>query len=1207
MRWPARVCAALLPCWLLLSSSVGVPAATVQQPVPRAAQPLNEPRTVTTGAESFAISDQRLVWNERFTCGEPPLPRAMPDQVIPAKSVFIKRVPTYGGAPRTLHERILLGQCPESSIPFRSPLELDAQYVYWLAADVGLVRLSVEANPGDTPEVMTGALAGDERGQLVRSGQYIYGYKGIHLFRVLASGPNAGEALATTAAPISDLQVTTTHLYYIMEGILYRRALDTGTTSPIAAGVSAYHAEGERRSCLTCTPTDSIYIVQGNRLSVYNNRTGTFGAESYTAPHPIVFIAGSFSRLFVMEKHPVPCDSSPCPSRFRWHLVRLNRTPAAPETLYISEPDAFPRQLATSDGFVYWIDGQFSKTVRRLPIDASALPVTNLYPTAIEVTQGVQTPTNSLRLIQQRRTFVRVFASTPSPAPVAGVTMDLMVTGASGAAVRLSPINSLGTNLTVHPAPDPYDINQAFLFEVPLTLTSERWLRFRAVLNPNQFPLEPDYSDNTLETSLFFLHPSPPLMVQFVSFSYTIGGTSYRTRLIEDVLYNASYIRRTYPLASRSGGFGDRTPGLRTNWWSIYDEGVGERIFQSNGTIIAPECAKRPFYYQEKNEQGDLVWVDDRNSCASAYVNSRLRQMRANTSLSDAVFLYGMIPSGAGFPRGQEGGGNTSSGPAGDGYRGYYAAHEIAHSLGRQHPVAGSGADDPATPQKEGCGHTASDPAFTSALSGRAPLGVLDAASRGFDVGDAQYNELPGVPSVLANDYMSYCKTYWISDYTYKGLYDRLTNSVPVRVQAAPAQNGAWLSVYGAVASGGAVIHDARYATSGASSGMVAPEDAPFLLHLVDSAGRMLATYGLETEAGEDADGVQGFGITVPFVAGTRAAQIVERVSGQTLDARSISTSAPTIADVRLIDTPEPVTGPARLVWNASDPDGDRLTYDVFWSRDGSDGFVPVHLGSTTPAVTLDTATLGGGRGVFRVLAHDGFRTAEARSVPVTVAAKAPVVQITSPMDGAQVAWNQLVTFSADTLDVQDGVLADAALVWKDAAGNTLGTGSVFATDALPVGTNRITLTATNSSGLAASAGVTVVVRDRIAYPGPTLAITPARIEWVATGEAPAPQTWQVQVQNIGGGTLNWSATSDQPWLTIDTTSGTGAATLTLRAAPTQIPRGQRAIATITWNVTGGESVQTQVIIERFNAFTGEDVPVAAAPVRSLFVPLIRR
>ncbi len=233
------------------------------------------------------------------------------------------------------------------------------------------------------------------------------------------------------------------------------------------------------------------------------------------------------------------------------------------------------------------------------------------------------------------------------------------------------------------------------------------------------------------------------------------------------------------------------------------------------------------------------------------------------------------------------------------------------------------------------------------------------------------------------------------------------------------------------------------------------------------------------------------------MVPGARKVQLIRTSDGLVLATQLISANPPLISNVALQGAPNPVNGVVTLGWTASDADNDPLTFDVAYSRDNGLTFQPVAIGLDTTSTQIDTAQLGGsGTARFRVTASDGVNSAYADSAPFIMANRPPQPSILTPENNLHIQYGQLVNFSGMALDAQDGTVADAGLLWKDSQGGTLGTGSLISLDNLPVGSNVITLQATNSVGQTASATVTVVVGDDLNLPGPTLTAGPAQVSW---------------------------------------------------------------------------------------------------------------
>lgn len=377
------------------------------------------------------------------------------------------------------------------------------------------------------------------------------------------------------------------------------------------------------------------------------------------------------------------------------------------------------------------------------PSDLPPLP-TNVRVTGFEVTQAIQDLNNSVPLIAGRKTLVRVHTKAEGAA-VPGVTATLFGVwegcDASGTSCErfvlgsLTPTNPAGPRLTISPAPKRSVVDDSFLFELPWTwMNSSKALFLYAVLQTDPGP-SPATCRLDAPHSVNHFDPPATLKPQFIRMAYPFVEVT-PTELSQ----SQSVIRRTYPLSALVP-----TPNLR-----MYDAKLLSRVNRT-----AKECQDMP--------------AAEQNLCAQRYVTNLLASLQATTGfMGDADVGYALIPQSPSglFTRGAC---CTKGFGAGPSNVADYAAHEVMHFLGRDHPVEGA----------EECGHSATDPGYPYWRSFAGP-GILgptpslhpETDLAGFDVGDSSL----GIPMMHvygqnAFDNIGYCKPSWISDYTYRKLY----------------------------------------------------------------------------------------------------------------------------------------------------------------------------------------------------------------------------------------------------------------------------------------------------------------------------------------------------------------------------------------------------------------------------------------------------
>lgn len=140
----------------------------------------------------------------------------------------------------------------------------------------------------------------------------------------------------------------------------------------------------------------------------------------------------------------------------------------------------------------------------------------------------------------------------------------------------------------------------------------------------------------------------------------------------------------------------------------------------------------------------------------------------------------------------------------------------------------------------------------------------------------------------------------------------------------------------------------------------------------------------------------------------------------------------------------------------------------------------------------------------------------------------------------------------------------------------------------LPAGTSgsfTVTVRATNiaGDGVPGNADTTdqdfaLVIYNATSGGGasPTIGVSPSSFNFTATAGGSNPANQTLNISNTGGGTLNWTATSNQPWLSIAPASGTAPSSPSLSVNITGLAAGTYNGA-ITVNGTGATNTPVTV------------------------------
>jgi hypothetical protein len=215
----------------------------------------------------------------------------------------------------------------------------------------------------------------------------------------------------------------------------------------------------------------------------------------------------------------------------------------------------------------------------------------------------------------------------------------------------------------------------------------------------------------------------------------------------------------------------------------------------------------------------------------------------------------------------------------------------------------------------------------------------------------------------------------------------------------------------------------------------------------------------------------------LPWTDGVKKA--VFKYQDQVIGHTTASAHAPTLA----LTSPSGgeswvASGQQTITWTAADADHNPLSYMVQYSSDGGVTWSMLAANLTDTSFTFDGDYLpGSDHGVLRVLATDGFNTTFVDSNQITVAAKAPLIAITSPVASASFDFGAPVILQAAGTDLLDGPLTNGEqFAWSSSRDGSIGSGNPLILTNLSAGTHTLTLSVRNASGLVSTASVNITI-----------------------------------------------------------------------------------------------------------------------------------
>ena len=1049
---PARGALLLLILLLLLgvipsqAATPGAPDAPNDTPNPVVSETYNE----------WTLNSGLLYWANRCYGGEL------------SWAATLKRMPAGGGTTRTI------GTTGTTNCVTYLNLAADSDGVYYYSASDQRIEARLSGTPDTAIPVYNLNASTDPVGQrLAADGGYIYWLTTTSLVRVKKDGTDFGTVASGLSSP-SDLLVIGGVVYWLDASGLARTNVSCGSLpcakEPLSA-VTGSHLLYYYQNKPVLQAGPRLVYVNGQKLHRVScsdiiftcSETDIYTAPADGNPWQLSRPATDGTNIFWEEGY-----QGITPDVGRLRRMPLNGGTAADiaVNLYFT-----PAPVYIHAGYIYFasVDNGFTD-ILKLPLDAAAL-VYDLSADAMEVTQGIQNLANDTPLVAKKTTYVRAYArsnSGPSASAVDavlyGTRNNLPLPGSP-----LHPIN--GRRSLVTGAVYIRSLRDSgWLFRLPDSWINAGSISLRLVVDPLQTYTEASRLDNELTQAASFA-TRQAVCTTFIPVrtSAPLPSTS-----IANFWQMLDYAKRLWPTASlRPYQQDEPLEELEACSW----HGIPYPCF---GPYELPGDTWKVFTSLKTRE----LFTDDPSECdaplASMHYVGMVHPstgtgtttgtgMTAVFNLSWVKFSNELAASNDPFaPRSGE-----------------TLAHETAHNLGRMHV-------DCSSPD----GVDASYPYPTNQIDFTGP-----ANHYGFDI-----KSLRPIAPDAAKDFMSYCTPKWVSDYTWKGLYNQLFPFAPA---AAPAPSSPLASAAGAVLVSGAVTPTAStgqldyawsYPTAALSASTLQKwqslsqqnvqaansSTAAYHVRLLDAADGVLADVPVAPVAPHLHEGnspVQVFFASLPSPTSTVAR--IELLQGSAvLASRAPGSSTPTISILQPAGG-ETFTDTLQLSWQGQDADtGDLLHYSIQYSPDGGLTWrslaadIPGDPGSTPASLALPILGMPGSTpsgGLVRIAASDGYHTGLAVSQPFTVSNHKPQPFILTPAAGETSLAGQTNLLRGAASDAEDGSLDGASLSWT-IDGLPAGSGEEVNAAGFAPGSHPVILTAYDSLSQTAAAQGTLTI-----------------------------------------------------------------------------------------------------------------------------------
>jgi hypothetical protein len=609
----------------------------------------------------------------------------------------------------------------------------------------------------------------------------------------------------------------------------------------------------------------------------------------------------------------------------------------------------------------------------------------------IEVTQAVQTRDNALSLVAEKDTVARVYLDNNDGS---STFMTVYLYGKRGG-VDL-PGSPLVTHLNVPTVVNRNDLNDTANFSLPASWVTSGSVEFRA-----RAKRWLGAETTSGATTLAFQTREEPIV-------WTIPvnqGSAGSPNLLPagDIADSKSFMETLYPVPDIT--FVDK-PWTALGANMPHDDALIDELNDYHGTAVLAWIFGLIFTGESPFDLPD--------------------QILGFTPTSDGLSDPTWYNNGNGYV--------SFAGDINDGD--LIMAHEINHNLDRSNNGTWGR-------HNGGCGSSGPDPNW--------PYANDDVNEVGFDT------RLPWVNGVVSDrrtvittdypDFMSYCTDVnlpgsWISPYRWTNLFNVFAPPTTL-ADATDAPNPATrralalaqtieevMYISGHVKREGGGELDPIVVQDGFPT--PDPTGSEYVIEIRDGGGNLLDSLSFdvvfESIEGEPLDEVY-FNFHVPTPEGVASIQLKQGTT--LLDEITVSAHAPQVTIL------EPNGGElwedtGTVQWEATDDDGDTLSFNLLYSPDDGATWYPIASDVMGNELTVDAGLLVGSmQGKIRIVASDGYNTTTADSTGnFTVANRPPNVSITAPKVGARFADGDFVSLAGEAQDPEDGALPEANYTW---------------------------------------------------------------------------------------------------------------------------------------------------------------------------------